>query len=110
MTKYYGKLHKTGAWANVNLWELTSEYILMDGPPPASDAIAQADGTWGLSTDAIRAERDRLLSACDFTQLPDAPLSAAQKAEWSAYRQALRDIPLQAGFPNSVVWPIAPEA
>ncbi|WP_243452119.1 tail fiber assembly protein [Desulfovibrio subterraneus] len=72
--------------------------------------MAMPDGTWGYSTDAIRAERDRLLASCDFTQLPDAPLSAAQKEKWSAYRQALRDISLQAGFPNSVVWPIAPEA
>jgi hypothetical protein len=91
-------------------WEKPEGAIEMQGPPPTPNAVAQADGTWGYSSDAIRGERDRLLSACDFTQLPDAPLSAAQKAEWSDYRQALRDIPLQDGFPNSVVWPIAPEA
>jgi hypothetical protein len=83
--------------------------VLMIEDRPTCDAVAQADGTWGYCAETIRAERDRRLASCDFTQLPDAPISAAQKAKWSAYRQELRDIPLQAGFPNSVVWPIAPE-
>ena len=45
---------------------------------------------------ALRAERDRLLRESDWTQLPDAPLTAAERAEWAAYRQALRDLPQQA--------------
>jgi hypothetical protein len=56
--------------------------------------------------DAIRAERDRLLEACDKTQLEDAP---SDKKVWAKYRQALRDITKQKGFPESVVWPIQPE-
>lgn len=40
-----------------------------------------------------RATRDRLLTASDWTQLPDAPLTDAQRAAWAAYRQALRDLP-----------------
>ena len=39
----------------------------------------------------IRAIRDTLLSACDWTQLPD--VSFAKKSEWTTYRQALRDLP-----------------
>jgi hypothetical protein len=39
----------------------------------------------------IRANRDRLLSACDWTQLPD--VNFAKKAEWTTYRQTLRDLP-----------------
>jgi hypothetical protein len=39
----------------------------------------------------IRGQRDRLLSACDWTQLPDC--SIPKKAEWATYRQALRDLP-----------------
>ncbi|MFV0349666.1 MAG: tail fiber assembly protein, partial [Halodesulfovibrio sp.] len=72
--------------------------------------LAQADGTWSADPVAVRAKRDALLAACDFTQLPDAPLSTEQRALWVAYRQELRDIPLQAGFPNAVIWPTAPEA
>lgn len=49
-----------------------------------------------------RAKRDALLRESDWTQLPDAPVD---RAAWAAYRQALRDVPLQPGFPASVTWP-----
>lgn len=55
----------------------------------------------------VRTERNRLLADCDWTQLPDAPVMAAN---WVGYRQALRDISDQEGFPWEVVWPTAPEA
>lgn len=57
---------------------------------------------------SIRVQRDAKLAVCDWTQLPDAPLSAAAKTAWSAHRQALRDVPEQAGFPLAVEWPVAP--
>jgi hypothetical protein len=53
----------------------------------------------------VRAERDALLSGSDWTQVADAPVD---QAAWAVYRQALRDIPEQAGFPASVTWPTAP--
>ena len=58
----------------------------------------------------IRAQRNLLLTQCDWTQLPDAPLTAEQKQAWAEYRQALRDVPEQAGFPENVAWPLVPEA
>ena len=57
----------------------------------------------------IRAQRNSLLTLCDWTQLSDAPLTDGEKQEWAEYRQALRDVPEQAGFPDAVVWPSAPE-
>ena len=57
--------------------------------------------------ESVRAERDRRLSACDWTQLPDVPQSTA--AVWLVYRQALRDMTSQAGFPGAVVWPTEPQ-
>jgi len=54
----------------------------------------------------IRSERDRLLKEFDWTQLPDAPVD--QQA-WAEYRQALRDVPQQAGFPTEITWPVKPE-
>lgn len=57
----------------------------------------------------VRAQRNSLLSLSDWTQLADAPLTAEQKQEWAEYRQALRDVPEQAGFPEAVVWPSTPE-
>lgn len=54
----------------------------------------------------IRAQRDQLLTQSDWTQMPDAPVD---QAAWATYRQALRDIPQQAGFPEDIVWPTKPE-
>lgn len=54
----------------------------------------------------VRAERDRLLTSSDWTQVADAPVD---QAAWAAYRQALRDVSQQAGFPHNVTWPAKPE-
>lgn len=48
----------------------------------------------------LRKHRNQLLSASDWTQIPDAPLSDAQKQSWVKYRQALRD------FPNKIDWTV----
>jgi len=53
-----------------------------------------------------RKRRNKLLSASDWTQVIDAPVD---QAAWATYRQALRDISAQAGFPATVVWPTQPE-
>ena len=58
-----------------------------------------------LSADEARALRDELLDSCDWTQVADAPVD---QAAWAAYRQALRDVPAQAGFPDDVTWPEEP--
>lgn len=58
---------------------------------------------------SVRADRDRRLAESDWTQVADVPFSEAKKAEWAAYRQALRDVPTQAGFPWNVEWPVKPE-
>lgn len=54
---------------------------------------------------SVRDSRQVLLSASDWTQLPDAPLTDAKRQAWSTYRQALRDITAQAGFPWNITWP-----
>lgn len=55
---------------------------------------------------AVRNERNLRLAYTDWTQLPDAPLTAEQKAAYAEYRQALRDVPAQDGFPENVDWPM----
>lgn len=57
---------------------------------------------WGT----IRAERNAKLSACDWTQLADAPLTDVEKADWATYRQALRDLPSTQSDPFDIAWPI----
>jgi Phage tail assembly chaperone protein len=58
-----------------------------------------------LATPA-RSQRDALLAACDWTQCRD--ITDATVAAWQPYRQSLRDLTKQAGFPTSIVWPVAP--
>lgn len=53
----------------------------------------------------LRKERNYLLSECDWTQVPDAPVDAAA---WATYRQQLRDLPANTTDPRNVVWPEPP--
>jgi hypothetical protein len=54
-----------------------------------------------------RTFRDQLLAQTDWTQAADVP--QATKDKWAPYRQALRDVPQQAGFPDNIQWPSKPE-
>jgi len=53
-----------------------------------------------------RAQRNALLQQSDWTQVSDAPVD---QAAWATYRQGLRDITAQAGFPENINWPTRPE-
>jgi len=55
---------------------------------------------------AARSKRDSLLAQTDWTQAADVP--QATKDLWAPYRQALRDVPQQSGFPTEIVWPVKP--
>lgn len=54
-----------------------------------------------------RIKRSRLLKESDWTQLPDVPLT--NKPDWANYRQQLRDIPEQSGYPYNINWPTPPQ-
>jgi hypothetical protein len=87
------------------------------------DGVEQVDGKWftkysvsDLDADGIaakdaeqaksvRATRNSLIAECDWTQVSDAPVDSLS---WAIYRQALRDLPLQAGFPFDVTYPTKP--
>jgi len=62
-------------------------------PPPAPEELAAQ----------ARAQRDSLLASTDWTQLPDVP--QATREAYAVYRQALRDVPQQDGFPTDINWP-----
>ena len=53
-------------------------------------------------------KRQRLLYASDWTQIPNNPLTTEQQAVWAIYRQELRDIPEQSGYPFNVIFPTPP--
>ena len=58
-----------------------------------------AAGADDRAAEEVRTKRDSLLAASDWTQVADAPVD---QAAWATYRQALRDMPSQAGFPNTI--------
>jgi len=92
-----------------------------------ADGVQQIDGKWftkysvaDMDDEAkaakdeeqaknVRTQRTEKLRDCDWTQLDDTPMSNTQKADWATYRQALRDVPKQAGFPFDIEWPTQPE-
>jgi len=81
-------------------------------PPPGKDRYNPETKEFYSSNsfleDKTRKERNRLLSATDWTQVGDSTHSGS-KSDWLAYRTALRDITKQEGFPGSVTWPTPPE-
>jgi len=58
---------------------------------------------------AVRAERDKLIASCDWMAIKAFEGGTTVSAEWATYRQALRDVSAQAGFPNDITWPTQPE-
>ena len=60
-------------------------------------------------SDSIKYQRDVLLYESDWTQIPNNSLTPEKQEEWAVYRQQLRDITNQPGYPFDVVWPVKPE-
>lgn len=71
---------------------------------PGEETAAYLEATWAQ----LRYDRDQLLSASDWTQLPDSPLDDAGKASYVVYRQALRDFPDSIDSPFDPSWPSVP--
>jgi hypothetical protein len=82
-------------------WE-AGDWVLGVEPASSEPAISE-----GQASDDARTERNTRLGETDWTQVRDAPDATA--AKWAAYRQALRDVPSQSGFPIFVDWPEKPE-
>ena len=94
-----------------------TKYIL--GPTftdtPATDTTpaqtaAEQEAAYKASKDAeqaksVRTSRNDKLKECDWTQITDATVD---KTAWATYRQALRDITKQIGFPWTIIWPKTP--
>ena len=71
--------------------------------PDFQEAAPTATTPSVAPAEKVRAERDDLLAASDTMALADRITD-----EWRTYRQALRDVPAQAGFPTDVTWPVEP--
>lgn len=95
---------------------LTSDQATLRGVTDwaAVDLTDEAGGDELLASRlaGVRARRNELLAACDWTQMIDVALNPAEIAAWQEYRQQLRDLPVAVTQDNmwAVPWPAAPEA
>ena len=69
----------------------------------SAEEIAQRNAS---QASGVRKQRDAKLAKCDWTQAVDCPLT--NKADWATYRQALRDLTKETGFPWTITWPTDP--
>jgi hypothetical protein len=90
--------NESGVWETIPLNE--EELAQLAADQEAAD----------LNLSDIRSERDHRLQMSDWTDLPNAPLTAEKAAEWQTYRQALRDHPGQSDRISTLPeWPTPPE-
>lgn len=98
-----------------SLWAMTdNDYATLawhsEDPKPTKKTLddawpqVQADRAWT----SVRAKRDALLAASDWTMMADAPLSDLERGLAGTYRQQLRDVPQDNDDPNNIAWPVAP--
>ena len=83
--------------------------VVCDKPEPEENTVEELIA---LLQPEVRFKRNAKLTRSDWTQFPDSPLSDSHKAEWAAYRQALRDIPetySEATSLDDIIWPTKPE-
>lgn len=92
----------------VDVPENIEDYVVYAGAlvlkPQSEIDAAKAETDWRI----LRGERNALLAATDWTQAVDAPLTDAKKAEWAAYRSALRSMPDNTTDPANPTWPSKP--
>lgn len=104
-------------------WEILQRYYresntwAFRGDPPTGYHEWNTDSnTWILNLEKmwsyIRTSRTLKLQGSDWTQLPDARLTAVSKSAWATYRQQLRDITISNADvtdPEDIAWPTPPE-
>lgn len=77
-----------------------------DGFPVAIDPVVSD----GELAERVRSERDARLAACDWVVIRAHEMGQQVAEPWRVYRNALRDVPTQPGFPRSIAWPVPPAA
>ena len=104
----------TPYWLPGDTWRTPARYVTELGPLPDGallEAPAQSEEeALEMASTSIRARRDAALASSDYLLMADYPISAEELESVKAYRQALRDLPAQEGFPSEVAWPELPTA
>lgn len=85
--------------------DMLTDHVVAGLIVPRNAADLEAEDIARATID-LRIERDRRLTATDWTQAPDAPVD---RAAWAVYRQALRDLPANTPDPRAPRWPLSPQ-
>lgn len=90
-------------WCNTrgdcSIQQVDGGYQIIQNPEPDDSMVAEA----------IRAKRNNLIGETDYYLMPDYPSNPQNLEELKVYRQALRDVSKQEGFPRDVRWPDVPK-
>lgn len=94
---------EAAVWCNTrgdcSIQQVDGGYQIIQNPEPDDSMVAKA----------IRDKRDNLIGETDYYLMPDYPSNPQNLEELKVYRQALRDISKQEGFPRDVRWPDVPK-
>ena len=94
---------EAAVWCNTrgdcSIQQVDGRYQIIQNPEPDDSMVAEA----------IRDKRDNLIGETDYYLMPDYPSNPQNLEELKVYRQALRDVPKQEGFPMDVRWPDVPK-
>ena len=94
---------EAAVWCNTrgdcSIQQVDGGYQIIQNPEPDDSMVAEA----------IRAKRNALIGETDYYLMPDYPSNPQNLEELKVYRQALRDLPTQEGFPRDVRWPDVPK-
>ena len=99
--KAFGNPQTPEEWATLGVVKTVEEVkdVVPEQPVRTDEELARE----------ARDKRDRLLDESDWYVMPDYPATAEDLAAVKTYRQNLRDISKQDGFPSDIVWPVKPE-
>ena len=86
---------------------LTIRKAIKNGDLDVADYVEPTVDVEDLAT-KIRMQRNNLLKQTDYLMMSDYPIEFDRLAKVKTYRQALRDIPEQSGFPRTITWPEKP--
>lgn len=94
---------EAAVWCNTrgdcSIQQVDGEYQIVENPPVSIGVLAEN----------VRSERNRRIAETDYYMMPDYPSDPNNIEEMKVYRQALRDIPKQEGFPSKFTWPDVPK-
>lgn len=94
---------EAAVWCNTrgdcSIQQVNGVYQIIQNPEPDDSMVAEA----------IRNKRNALIGETDYYLTPDYPSNPQNLEELKVYRQALRDVPKQEGFPRDVRWPDVPK-